>query len=124
MSRALLTAILAAALASPVRAEDWPTLGRDRTHNAVSPERTDTPMRRRAFPNESMAGLLSARDVARATLRLISSDLTGQVLDIRRHDALPSEGGESAEGVASGDDAVQAEGSSATGQPVDAASRP
>jgi 2-C-methyl-D-erythritol 4-phosphate cytidylyltransferase len=59
--------------------------------NAVSPERTDTPMRRRAFPDESPADLLAATDVAAATLRLIASDLTGQVLDVRRHDrpALP-----------------------------------
>ena len=54
--------------------------------NAVSPERTDTPMRRRAFPGESMEGMLSAPEVAQATLRLIQSDLTGQVLDVRRHD--------------------------------------
>ena len=56
--------------------------------NAVSPERTDTPMRRAAFPEESPIGLLPARDVALATLRLIRSNLTGQVLDVRRHDAL------------------------------------
>jgi ribitol-5-phosphate 2-dehydrogenase (NADP+) / D-ribitol-5-phosphate cytidylyltransferase len=56
--------------------------------NAVSPERTDTPMRRTAFPGESPIGLLPARDVAVATLRLIRSDLTGQVLDVRRHDAV------------------------------------
>jgi ribitol-5-phosphate 2-dehydrogenase (NADP+) / D-ribitol-5-phosphate cytidylyltransferase len=55
--------------------------------NAVSPERTDTPMRRQAFPGESPIGLLASRDVARATLRLIGSDLTGQVLDVRRHDS-------------------------------------
>ena len=55
--------------------------------NAVSPERTDTPMRRRAFPGESPIGLLGSEDVARATLRLIGSDLTGQVLDVRRHDS-------------------------------------
>lgn len=54
--------------------------------NAVSPERTDTPMRRAAFPDESSLGLLAAGDVAVATLRLIRSDLTGQVLDVRRHD--------------------------------------
>jgi 2-C-methyl-D-erythritol 4-phosphate cytidylyltransferase len=54
--------------------------------NAVSPERTDTPMRRRAFPDESRTGLLGAEAVAVATLRLIGSDLTGQVLDVRRHD--------------------------------------
>lgn len=57
--------------------------------NAVSPERTDTPMRRRAFPNESPVGLLSMQEVAVATLRLIQSDLTNQVLDVRRHGSLP-----------------------------------
>src|SRR5690606_30502632 len=53
--------------------------------NAVSPERTDTPMRRRAFPEEAHALLLTAEEVARATIRLMCSDLTGQVLDVRRH---------------------------------------
>jgi 2-C-methyl-D-erythritol 4-phosphate cytidylyltransferase len=53
--------------------------------NAVSPERTDTPMRRRAFPDEPPALLLSADEVARATVRLMRSGLTGQVLDVRRH---------------------------------------
>ena len=56
--------------------------------NAVSPERTDTPMRRAAFPNESRIGLLEMGEVAEATLRLIRSDLTGQVLDVRRHDGV------------------------------------
>ena len=56
--------------------------------NAVSPERTDTPMRRAAFPDESRIGLLPAGDVAQATLRLLRSDLTGQVLDVRRHDGV------------------------------------
>jgi ribitol-5-phosphate 2-dehydrogenase (NADP+) / D-ribitol-5-phosphate cytidylyltransferase len=54
--------------------------------NAVSPERTDTPMRRRAFPDEDHAALLGSDEVARATLRLLTTDLTGQVLDVRRHD--------------------------------------
>lgn len=54
--------------------------------NAVSPERTDTPMRRQAFPDESRDGLLSSEEVATATLRLLTTDLTGQVLDVRRHD--------------------------------------
>jgi 2-C-methyl-D-erythritol 4-phosphate cytidylyltransferase len=54
--------------------------------NAVSPERTDTPMRRRAFPHESPDGLLGAETVALATLRLMASGLTGQVLDVRQHD--------------------------------------
>jgi ribitol-5-phosphate 2-dehydrogenase (NADP+) / D-ribitol-5-phosphate cytidylyltransferase len=56
--------------------------------NAVSPERTDTPMRRAAFPSESPIGLLPADDVAAATIRLLRSDLTGQVLDVRRHDGV------------------------------------
>ena len=43
-------------------------------------------MRRRAFPDEDPDGLLSAPEVAVATLRLLTSDLTGQVLDVRRHD--------------------------------------
>lgn len=54
--------------------------------NAVSPERTDTPMRRAAFPDEDRAGMLSADEVAMATLRLLGSDLTGQVVDVKRHD--------------------------------------
>ena len=32
--------------------------------------------------------MLGAEEVAVATLRLIRSDLTGQVVDVRRHDAL------------------------------------
>jgi 2-C-methyl-D-erythritol 4-phosphate cytidylyltransferase len=67
-------------------AEEWAA---DRVRvNAVSPERTDTPMRRAAFPNESPVGLLGADEVADATLRLLRSDLTGQVLDVRRHDGV------------------------------------
>jgi ribitol-5-phosphate 2-dehydrogenase (NADP+) / D-ribitol-5-phosphate cytidylyltransferase len=56
--------------------------------NAVSPERTDTPMRRKAFPDESPVGLLTMEEVAQATLALIQSDLTCQVLDVRRDDGL------------------------------------
>jgi ribitol-5-phosphate 2-dehydrogenase (NADP+) / D-ribitol-5-phosphate cytidylyltransferase len=63
--------------------------------NAVSPERTDTPMRRAAFPEESRKGMLQADEVAEATLRLLRSDLTGQVLDVRRHDG-PSDTGSTA----------------------------
>ena len=54
--------------------------------NAMSPERTDTPMRRVAFPEEDRTGMLGADEVARATLRLLASDLTGQVVDVKRHD--------------------------------------
>lgn len=65
-------------------AEEWAADGI--RVNAVSPERTDTPMRREAFPTESPLGLLSMQEVAAATLRLMQSDLTGQILDVRRHD--------------------------------------
>jgi 2-C-methyl-D-erythritol 4-phosphate cytidylyltransferase len=65
-------------------AEEWS--GDGIRVNAVSPERTDTPMRRRAFPDEVRDGMLSPQEVAVATLRLLTTDLTGQVLDVRRHD--------------------------------------
>jgi 2-C-methyl-D-erythritol 4-phosphate cytidylyltransferase len=72
-------------------AEEWAASGV--RANVISPERTDTRMRAEAFPNESREGLLAARDVAHATLRLIESELTGQVLDVRRHDAATSDEG-------------------------------
>jgi 2-C-methyl-D-erythritol 4-phosphate cytidylyltransferase len=56
--------------------------------NAISPERTDTPMRRQAFPSESTDGMLTAAEVALATIALLRSDLTGQVVDVKRHDGL------------------------------------
>jgi 2-C-methyl-D-erythritol 4-phosphate cytidylyltransferase len=68
-------------------AEEWAEEGI--RVNAVSPERTDTPMRRAAFPAEERSGMLSTPEVALATLRLLASDLTGQVFDIKRHDSLP-----------------------------------
>ena len=43
-------------------------------------------MRRVAFPDEDRSGMLGADDVATATLRLLRSDLTGQVVDVKRHD--------------------------------------
>lgn len=70
--------------------------------NAISPERTDTPMRRRAFPTETRSGMLSTKEVATATLRLITSDLTGQVFDIKRHDLLPTGPSDEPEPVATG----------------------
>ncbi len=69
-------------------AEEWTSDGI--RVNAVSPERTDTAMRRAAFPEESRVGMLQPAEVAVATLRLILSDLTGQVLDVRRRDGTGS----------------------------------
>lgn len=52
--------------------------------NCVNPERTATPMRQHAFGSEPEGSLLSADVVGRATLRLLDSTLTGQVIDVRR----------------------------------------
>jgi 2-C-methyl-D-erythritol 4-phosphate cytidylyltransferase len=69
--------------------------------NVVSPERTDTAMRRRAFPDESRAAMLQPDEVARATIGLIASPLTGQVLDVRRGElAAEGDGPASASGAA------------------------
>lgn len=65
-------------------AEEWAAEGI--RVNAVSPERTDTPMRRLAFPDEDRSAMMGAVDVATATLRLLRSDLTGQVVDVKHHD--------------------------------------
>lgn len=52
--------------------------------NCVCPERTDTRMRRDAFPNEDRSTLLSPTKVASETLGLLCSELTGQVLDVKQ----------------------------------------
>jgi 2-C-methyl-D-erythritol 4-phosphate cytidylyltransferase len=58
--------------------------------NCMNPERTGTPMRLNAFGHEPPATLLSAEDVARSSLDVLLSGLTGQVVDVR----LPQSGGE------------------------------
>jgi 2-C-methyl-D-erythritol 4-phosphate cytidylyltransferase len=63
-------------------ADEW--IGASIRVNAVAPERANTPMRQTAFPNEDHAALLTPEEVAAATLRLVASGLTGQVLDVRR----------------------------------------
>ena len=45
-------------------------------------------MRRAAFPNESPIGHAGRATWPCATLRLLASDLTGQVVDVRRHDGV------------------------------------
>ena len=52
--------------------------------NAISPERTQTPMREKAFGKEPEESLLKPEQVAETTLRVLLSELTGQVFDVRR----------------------------------------
>jgi ribitol-5-phosphate 2-dehydrogenase (NADP+) / D-ribitol-5-phosphate cytidylyltransferase len=52
--------------------------------NCINPERTSTPMRTRAFGEEPPDSLLSAETVALASIDVLISDLTGQVVDVRR----------------------------------------
>ena len=52
--------------------------------NTINPERTATPMRFNAFGKEPDESLLSAEKVAEASLKTLLSDLTGQVIDVRR----------------------------------------
>ncbi|NII53150.1 2-C-methyl-D-erythritol 4-phosphate cytidylyltransferase [Luteibacter sp. SG786] len=55
--------------------------------NVVNPERTATPMRSENFGVEPTAQLLDAVVVAEATLALATSDVTGEVLDVRKEPA-------------------------------------
>ncbi|HEX5597163.1 MAG TPA: bifunctional cytidylyltransferase/SDR family oxidoreductase [Micromonosporaceae bacterium] len=63
-------------------ADEWSELGV--RVNCVNPERTATPMRTRAFGAEPEQSLLAAETVARASLDVLLSELTGQVVDVRR----------------------------------------
>src|SRR5690606_34121424 len=54
--------------------------------NCINPERTATPMRTRAFGDEPAGTLLSAEKVARTSVDVLLSALTGQVVDVRRED--------------------------------------
>ena len=52
--------------------------------NTMNPERTATSMRFNAFGKEPEGTLLDAEKVAEASLKTLLSDLTGQVIDVRR----------------------------------------
>lgn len=52
--------------------------------NCINPERTATPMRTRNFGIEPPETLLTAEEVAQATLRTLLSTATGQVIDVKR----------------------------------------
>jgi 2-C-methyl-D-erythritol 4-phosphate cytidylyltransferase len=52
--------------------------------NCINPERTATPMRTRAFGSEPITDLLEATEVAQTSVDVLVSDVTGQVIDVRR----------------------------------------
>jgi 2-C-methyl-D-erythritol 4-phosphate cytidylyltransferase len=52
--------------------------------NCVNPERTATPMRAKAFGTEPPNSLLSSDAVAQASLEVLLSGQTGNVIDVRR----------------------------------------
>ena len=54
--------------------------------NADQPGADRHPDAARGVPDRATAGMLSADEVAGATLRLLRSDLTGQIVDVKRHD--------------------------------------
>ncbi|TCB95906.1 SDR family NAD(P)-dependent oxidoreductase [Micromonospora zingiberis] len=62
--------------------DEWAELGV--RVNIINPERTATPMRTKAFGSEPEHTLLAAETVAQASLDVLISDLTGQVIDVRR----------------------------------------
>ena len=52
--------------------------------NVINPERCATPMRFKAFGKEPEDSLLSPEKAAEVSLKTLLSDLTGQVIDVRR----------------------------------------
>lgn len=54
--------------------------------NCVNPERTRTPMRTKAFGDEPADSLLTSESVARTSVDVLISQLTGHVVDVRRQD--------------------------------------
>jgi 2-C-methyl-D-erythritol 4-phosphate cytidylyltransferase len=60
--------------------EEW--AGSGVTINCINPQRTATPMRSAAFGQEPENTLLDPADVARVTLRVLDSDLTGQIVTV------------------------------------------
>lgn len=63
-------------------AQEWESFGI--RINCINPERTKTPMRVRNFGNEPENTLLSASEVAEATVRTLLLNYTGQVIDVKR----------------------------------------
>jgi ribitol-5-phosphate 2-dehydrogenase (NADP+) / D-ribitol-5-phosphate cytidylyltransferase len=72
-------------------ADEWATSGV--RVNCINPERTHTPMRTRAFGDEPPGTLLASIDVARRSLDVLLSPMTGHIIDVRRAEgpAAPAE---------------------------------
>lgn len=79
--------------------------------NCVNPERTATPMRTKAFGQEPAGSLLSSEAVARTSLDVLLSTLTGHVIDVRQQD--PMQGFSGASGIERALAQVLAEGEDA-----------
>ena len=60
--------------------------------NCINPERTATPMRKRAFGSELGDSLLESSVVARASLDVLLAAHTGQIVEIRKADQLFAQG--------------------------------
>ena len=67
-------------------ADEWSEIGVK--VNCVNPERTQTPMRLRAFGSEQSGTLLSPMAVALTSVDVLVSELTGHVIDVRLIDPL------------------------------------
>lgn len=53
--------------------------------NAINPERTNTPMRRKNFGNEPKDTLLNPKTVAEISLQTILSNVSGQIVDVKKN---------------------------------------
>ena len=63
-------------------AEEWAESGV--RVNSINPQRTDTPMRTAAFGKEPEGTLLSAETVATVTTQMLGTELTGQIVSVRK----------------------------------------
>jgi 2-C-methyl-D-erythritol 4-phosphate cytidylyltransferase len=63
-------------------ADEWRNL--EVRVNCINPERTATPMRTKAFGVEPAGDLLDAAEVAQTSVDVLVSEVTGQVIDVRR----------------------------------------
>lgn len=63
-------------------AEEWHSEGI--RVNCINPERTDTPMRKRAFGTEPAGTLMDSAEVARQSLSVLLGNASGQIFDVRK----------------------------------------